>query len=46
MIILLPFLPGTKFLPGTVKFIFQPAEENIQGARQMIDAGVLEDPTP
>ncbi len=28
-------------LPGTVVFIFQPAEENIQGARAMIDAGAL-----
>ncbi len=33
-------------LPGTVKFIFQPAEENIRGARAMIDEGVLEDPAP
>jgi amidohydrolase len=33
-------------LPGTVKFIFQPAEENIQGAKQMIEAGVMENPTP
>jgi len=33
-------------LPGTVKFIFQPAEENVQGAQAMIDAGVLDDPAP
>jgi metal-dependent amidase/aminoacylase/carboxypeptidase family protein len=33
-------------LPGTVKFIFQPAEENIQGAKAMIEDGVLEDPAP
>jgi metal-dependent amidase/aminoacylase/carboxypeptidase family protein len=33
-------------LPGTVKFIFQPAEENIQGAIAMIEDGVLEDPAP
>ncbi len=33
-------------LPGTVKFIFQPAEENIQGARAMIEDGALEDPVP
>jgi metal-dependent amidase/aminoacylase/carboxypeptidase family protein len=33
-------------LPGTVVFIFQPAEENIQGAQAMIDAGALVDPTP
>lgn len=38
-------------LPGTVKFIFQPAEESLNnmdtwGARQMIDEGVLEGPRP
>jgi amidohydrolase len=33
-------------LPGTVTFIFQPAEENVQGAGAMIAAGVLEDPIP
>jgi amidohydrolase len=33
-------------LPGTVKFVFQPAEENIQGAKAMIADGVLEDPAP
>ena len=33
-------------LPGTVKFIFQPAEENIRGARAMILDGVLVNPTP
>ncbi len=33
-------------LPGTVKFLFQPAEENVQGARAMIEDGVLENPTP
>ncbi|NIN71750.1 MAG: amidohydrolase [Gemmatimonadetes bacterium] len=33
-------------LPGTVKFIFQPAEENIQGALAMIEDGVLKDPVP
>ncbi len=33
-------------LPGTVKFIFQPAEENIQGAYAMIEDGVLEGPAP
>jgi amidohydrolase len=33
-------------LPGTVKFIFQPAEEQVPngGAGPMIDAGVLENP--
>jgi metal-dependent amidase/aminoacylase/carboxypeptidase family protein len=33
-------------LTGTVKFVFQPAEENVQGARAMIEDGVLEDPSP
>lgn len=33
-------------LPGTVKFIFQPAEENVQGAEAMIKEGVLENPAP
>lgn len=31
-------------IPGVVKFIFQPAEELINGARAMIRAGVLNDP--
>jgi amidohydrolase len=31
-------------LRGNVKFIFQPAEERIGGARPMIDAGALRDP--
>ncbi|MGJ3241988.1 MAG: M20 metallopeptidase family protein [Opitutales bacterium] len=31
-------------LPGPVKFIFQPAEEGLAGARSMIEAGVLKDP--
>lgn len=31
-------------LPGTVKFIFQPAEEGPGGARPMIEAGVLQHP--
>ncbi len=33
-------------LPGTAVFIFQPAEENIQGAQAMIEDGVLENPAP
>ncbi len=38
-------------LPGSVKFIFQPAEEgafdyDIWGAKQMVAEGVLEDPRP
>jgi amidohydrolase len=31
-------------LPGTVKLIFQPDEEDLGGAEPMIKAGVLEDP--
>ncbi|MCH8253315.1 MAG: amidohydrolase [Planctomycetes bacterium] len=31
-------------LPGKVKFIFQPAEENGAGGRAMVDAGILDDP--
>jgi amidohydrolase len=31
-------------LAGTVKFMFQPAEEGLGGAEQMIEAGVLENP--
>ena len=33
-----------KRLSGTVKFIFQPAEEGPGGARPMIEAGVMENP--
>ncbi len=29
---------------GTIKFIFQPAEETMQGAKYMIDEGVLKNP--
>ena len=29
-------------IPGTVKFIFQPAEETAKGAREMVSAGALE----
>ncbi|MCM1543981.1 MAG: M20 family metallopeptidase [Ruminococcus sp.] len=32
-------------LHGTVKFIFQPDEEGNGGAKRLIDAGVLENPT-
>ncbi len=34
----------TRPLPGTVKLIFQPAEETVGGAKLLIDEGVLEDP--
>jgi amidohydrolase len=33
-------------LPGTVRFLFQPSEENAQGARAMIEDGALRDPQP
>jgi amidohydrolase len=31
-------------LPGTVKLLFQPAEETVGGARLMIEGGVLDNP--
>ncbi len=31
---------------GQIKFVFQPAEEGLGGARKMIEEGVLEDPIP
>ena len=33
-----------KELRGTVKFMFQPAEEILSGAQAMIDAGIMESP--
>lgn len=33
-------------LQGTVKFMFQPAEETFEGSRNMIDNGILESPKP
>jgi amidohydrolase len=33
-------------LEGTVKFMFQPAEETFEGAKDMIENGILEDPVP
>ena len=33
-------------IPGTVKFLFQPAEEGLGGAQAMVDAGALTNPTP
>lgn len=33
-------------LKGTVKFMFQPAEETFEGAYDMVDHGILEDPRP
>jgi len=33
-------------LPGTLKFVFQPAEEGLNGAERMVEEGVLLDPVP
>ena len=33
-------------LEGTVKLMFQPAEETFEGAKDMIDSGILENPVP
>lgn len=33
-------------LEGQIKFLFQPAEETLNGGRVMYEAGVLENPTP
>jgi len=33
-------------LPGTIKFIFQPAEESLEGAEKMLADGVLDDEPP
>ncbi len=33
-------------IPGTVKFLFQPAEEGLGGAKWMVDGGALENPAP
>ena len=33
-------------LEGTVKFMFQPAEETFEGSKDMIEHGILEDPKP
>jgi amidohydrolase len=33
-------------LPGVVKFVFQPAEEGMGGAKRMVEEGVLENPRP
>jgi amidohydrolase len=35
---------GRERLAGTVRFAFQPAEERIGGAKDMIEAGVLDEP--
>lgn len=33
-------------LYGTVKLMFQPAEETLEGAKDMVENGILEDPAP
>ncbi|HJW91183.1 MAG TPA: amidohydrolase [Anaerolineales bacterium] len=33
-------------MPGTVKMVFQPAEEGLGGAQAMLEDGVLENPEP
>ncbi len=33
-------------LPGTVKLVFQPAEEGLGGAKRMVDEGILQNPRP
>lgn len=33
-------------LEGKVKFMFQPAEETFEGSQNMIENGILENPTP
>jgi len=33
-------------LEGTVKFMFQPGEETMDGARNMLENGVMENPAP
>lgn len=33
-------------LKGTVKFMFQPGEETFEGSKNMIEAGILENPAP
>ena len=32
--------------PGTVKFVFQPAEEGLGGAQKMVSGGILANPKP
>lgn len=36
-------LKNDNSLPGTVKLIFQPAEETLGGARQILETGILDD---
>ena len=38
--------PHRKAMTGTLKFVFQPAEEGLGGAAAMVKDGVLENPAP
>ncbi|OGO18289.1 MAG: hypothetical protein A2Z14_03755 [Chloroflexi bacterium RBG_16_48_8] len=38
--------PNKDLLKGGLKFVFQPAEEVLGGAKRMVDEGVLENPKP
>jgi amidohydrolase len=38
--------PLRKELGGTLKFVFQPAEEGLGGAEAMVNDGVMQDPAP
>ena len=40
------FYESRENLAGTIKFVFQPAEEGLGGASAMISDGVLNDPVP
>ncbi|WP_218082964.1 M20 metallopeptidase family protein [Anthocerotibacter panamensis] len=40
------YLASQPTLPGTVKLLFQPAEEGPGGAKPMIESGALQDPQP
>jgi len=40
------FWENRELLKGNIKLIFQPAEEEGDGAKRMIDGGVLENPRP
>jgi amidohydrolase len=39
-------IPLRKDLAGTLKFVFQPAEEGLGGAEAMVKDGVMDDPRP
>jgi len=39
-------MPLRKQIAGTLKFVFQPAEEGLGGAQAMVEDGVMVDPVP